>query len=138
MKLVNEFCCLNEKCLDYDKKGVGNIVVHSRYGKQDVIRMLKCKTCGSFFSERKNTALYNCKLQEDKALEVIYQLSKGYSIRKINKLTGVSRDAISRLTHIAGQYSNSLHDELIRHIKVRKAQFDKKWSSGTKKRGSSG
>jgi len=126
MKLVNEFCCLNEKCPDCDKKGVGNIVVHSRYGKHDVIRMLKCKTCLSYFSERKNTALYNCKLQEDKALEILYQLSKGYSIRKINKLTGVSRDAISRLSHVAGQHSNSLQDELIRYIKVRKAQFDKK------------
>ena len=70
--------------------------------------------------------LYNCKLQEDKALEILYQLSKGYSIRKINKLTGVSRDAISRLSHVAGQHSNSLQDELIRYIKVRKAQFDKK------------
>ena len=129
MKLVNEFCCLNEKCLDYGKKGVGNIVVHNMYGKSDEIRMLKCKTCGSYFSERKNTALYNCKLQEDKALKVIYQLSKGYSIRKINRLTGVSRDAISRLSHIAGQHSNSLQAELIRYIKVRKAQFDKKWSS---------
>ena len=128
MKLVNEFCCSNEKCRDYDKKGVGNIVVHSRYGKHDVIRTLKCKTCGSYFSERRNTALYNCKLQEDKALKVIYQLSRGYSIRKINRLTGVSRDAISRLSHIAGQHSNSLHAELIRYIKVRKAQFDKKWS----------
>ena len=106
-------------------------------GKQDVIRILKCKTCGSYFSERRNTALYNCKLQEDKALKVIYQLSRGYSIRKINRLTGVSRDTISRLTHIAGQHSNSLHNKLIRHIKVRKAQFDKKRSYGAKKRGSS-
>ena len=117
--LINEFCCLNEKCLDYGKKGVGNIVVHNMYGKSDEIRMLKCKTCGSYFSERKNTALYNCKLQEDKAFEILYQLSNGYSIRKINRLTGVSRDAISRLAHIERQYANSLCDELVRYLKVR-------------------
>jgi transposase-like protein len=81
--------------------------------------MLKCKTCGSYFSEKRNTALYNCKLQEDKAFEILYQLSNGYSIRKINRLTGVSRDAISRLAHIERQYANSLCDELVRYLKVR-------------------
>jgi hypothetical protein len=119
MEELNKFCCLNKKCLDYGKKGVGSIVVHNMYGKSDEIRMLKCKTCGSYFSERRNTALYNCKLQKDKALEIIYHLSKGCSIRKIHKLTGVSRDAISRLAHIERQYANSLCDELVRYLKVR-------------------
>jgi len=129
MKWVNGFCCLNKKCREYDKKGVGNIVVHSRYGKSDVIRMLKCKTCGSYFSERRNTALYNCKLQEDKAFEILYQLSNGYSIRKIHRLTGVSRDAISRLAHIDREQGNSLFDYLVRYLKVRKAMFDDEQSS---------
>ena len=124
--LINEFCCLNKKCLDYGKKGVGNIIVHNRYGKHDEIRMLKCKTCGSYFSEKRNTALYNCKLQEDKAFEILYQLSNGYSIRKINRLTGVSRDAISRLAHIERQYANSLCDELVRYLKVKKVLFNEK------------
>ena len=124
--LINKFCCSNKKCLDYGKKGVGNIVVHNMYGKSDEIRMLKCKTCGSYFSERKNTALYNCKLQEDKAFEILYQLSKGYSIRKIHRLSGVSRDAISRLAHIEGQHANSLCDELVRYLKVKKVLFNEK------------
>ncbi len=76
MKLINEFYCLNEKCSDYGKKDSCNIIVHCKYGKQKGIRMLKCKTCGSYFSERRNTALYNCKLQENKALEIIYLLTK--------------------------------------------------------------
>ena len=131
--LINNFCCVNKKCVDYGKKGVGNIVVHNRYGKHDEIRMLKCKTCGSYFSERRNTALYNCKLQEDKAFEILYQLSKGYSIRKINRLTGVSRDAISRLAHIDREHGNSLLEYLIRYLKVREALFDDEQSSVEKK-----
>ncbi len=91
--------------------------------------MLKCKTCGSYFSERRNTALYNCKLQEDKAFEILYQLSKGYSIRKINRLTGVSRDAISRLAHIDREHGNSLLEYLIHYLKVREALFDDEQSS---------
>ena len=122
--LINKFCCLNKKCLDYGKKGIGNIVVHSRYAKSGEIRMLKCKTCGSYFSERRNTALYNCKLQGDKAFEILYQLSNGYSIRKINRLTGVSRDAISRLAHIDREQGNSLLNYLVRYLKVRETLFD--------------
>ena len=57
MKSVSAFSCSNEKCLDYDKEDSGNIVVHSRYGKHDEIRMLKCKTCGSFFL-RERTPLF--------------------------------------------------------------------------------
>ena len=131
--LINKFCCLNRKCLDYGKKGFGNIVVHNRYGKHDEIRMLKCKTCGSFFSERKNTALYNCKLQEDKVFEILCQLSKGYSIRKIHRLTGASRDAISRLAHMDREHANSLRNYLVRYLRVREALFDGEQSSVEKK-----
>ncbi|MBE9592951.1 MAG: hypothetical protein IMF19_05675, partial [Proteobacteria bacterium] len=73
--------------------------------------------------------LYNCKLQEDNALEILYLLSKGCSIRKINRLTRVSRDAISRLAHIDTEHGNSLLNYLIRYLKVREALFDEEQSS---------
>jgi hypothetical protein len=122
MKSVSDFCCLNEVCPDYGKKGTGNIIVHCRYGKHDEIWMLKCKTCGIHFSERKNTLLYNCKMPENKALEIIHHLSKGCGIRKTSRLTGASRDAVSRLARMAEQ-----------HLIFREAQFDDKWSSGKKR-----
>jgi len=103
---VEDFCCLNEKCPDYNKKGAANIMVHSTYGKHARIRMLKCKTCGSFFSERKNTLFYNCRLSEGQITEIINLLGRGYSIRKIHRLTGISRNAISRLAHVAEWYMN--------------------------------
>lgn len=121
MKPVSDFCCLNVACPDYGKKGTGNIVVHYKYGKHEEIRMLKCKTCGVHFSERKNTLLYNCKISEDKALEIIHHLSKGCGIRKTCRLTGASRDAVSRLARMADQ-----------HLNLREAQFDDKWNSGKK------
>lgn len=104
MKSVSDFCCLNKACLDYGKKGAGNIVVHDWYGKHDKIRTLKCKTCRVHFSERKNTVLYNCKMPEDKALEIIHYLSEGCGIRKTCRLTGSSRDAVSRLARILTLY----------------------------------
>jgi len=103
---VEDFYCLNEKCPDYNKKGAANIKIHSAYGKHARIRMLKCKTCGSFFSERKDTLFYNCRLPEEKITEIVNLLGRGYSIRKIHRLTGISRNAISRLVHITEWYTN--------------------------------
>ena len=103
---VEDFSCLNEECPDYNKKGAANIIVHSTYGKHARIRMLKCKTCGSFFSERKDTLFYNCRLSEEQITEIFNLLGRGYSIRKIHRLTGISRNAISRLAHVAERYIN--------------------------------
>ena len=60
--------------------------------------------------------------------------SKGCSIRKINSLTGVSRDAISRLAHyIAGQHTNDLYDELARYRNDGEAQLDQQQTFMMKK-----
>jgi hypothetical protein len=47
---------------------------------------------------------------------------------------GVSRDAVSRLTGIAGKHAKSLHDELVKGVRVREAQADEKWNFVGKKR----
>jgi hypothetical protein len=47
---------------------------------------------------------------------------------------GVSRDAVSRLTLIAGDHAKALHDELVSGVRVKEAQADGKWSFVGKKR----
>jgi glutathione peroxidase-family protein len=47
---------------------------------------------------------------------------------------GVSRDAVSRLTRIAGDHARTLHDELVRDVQVKEAQADEKWNFVGKKR----
>ena len=58
---------------------------------------------------------------------------------------GVSRDAVSRLTRIAGDHAKALHDELVSGVQVKEAQADlcfgyrvartdEKWSFVGKKR----
>jgi hypothetical protein len=41
---------------------------------------------------------------------------------------GVSRDAVSRLTRLAGGHAKALHDELVKGVQVKEAQADEKWS----------
>jgi glutathione peroxidase-family protein len=47
---------------------------------------------------------------------------------------GVSRDAVGRLTRIAGDHARALHDELVRDVQVKEAQADEKWNFVGKKR----
>jgi hypothetical protein len=47
---------------------------------------------------------------------------------------GVSRDAVSRLTRLAGDHAKALHDELVNGVQVKEAQADEKWSFVGKER----
>ena len=62
MEELARFCCPNTACADYGKRNAGNLTVCDRFGKQEPIRLLYCRTCKKRFSERKGTPwlLRNC------------------------------------------------------------------------------
>jgi hypothetical protein len=47
---LSRFCCLNEDCPDFGKRGIDNLTVCARYGKDRRRRMLYCRTCKTRFS----------------------------------------------------------------------------------------
>ena len=49
---LKKFCCQNPDCPDYGKFGLNNLTVCAKFGKQDRIRLLYCRTCHERFSER--------------------------------------------------------------------------------------
>ena len=63
---INQLACVNNDCPLYGQKAQDNPTVRKTYGK-DGIRYLRCQCCGSKFSERKNSALWNTKVIEAKA-----------------------------------------------------------------------
>jgi len=50
---LSRFCCMNEQCPDHGKRGVGNLTVCARYGRDKQRRLLYCRSCKYRFSERK-------------------------------------------------------------------------------------
>jgi hypothetical protein len=50
---LSGFCCQNERCVAYGSYGAGNLHVCGRLGKDKGIRLLKCRTCKTRFTERK-------------------------------------------------------------------------------------
>ena len=107
-----QFCCQNEECPDYGKRGHGNLTVCARYGRQQR-RLLYCRTCKDRFSERKGTPLFDSRLPEDKVVDVLRHVAEGVGVRQTSRLVGVSKDTVVRYSLRAGEHAQQLHDELV-------------------------
>ncbi len=64
---LDTLACVNAECPLHRKTHQGNLGVRKVYGR-DAIRLLRCRTCGEEFSERRGTALVNTKVSETKAV----------------------------------------------------------------------
>jgi LacI family transcriptional regulator len=109
---LTRFCCQNEACADYGKRGHGNLTVCARYGPQQR-RLLYCRSCKARFSERKGTPLFDSRWPEDQALAVLQHIAEGVGVRKTSRLVGVNKDTVVRYSLRAGEHAEQLHDELV-------------------------
>src|ERR1700758_4521345 len=108
---LSRFCCLNEECPHYGKRGHGNLTAPMRYGPGR--RLLRCRTCKARFSERKGTPLFDSRLPEDKVVALLQHVAEGVGVRKTSRLVGVSRDSVIRYSARAGGHAQQLHNELL-------------------------
>ena len=111
MRPIAEFCCQNSLCPDHGKRGAGNLRQHGWTSKKQQIRLLFCRTCGAYFSERKGTALYQCRLPEEKAVAVLAHVAEGCGLRQTGRLLQVNRNTVGRLAAVAGDHARRTHEE---------------------------
>ena len=114
MQALSKFCCQNKKCPDYGKRDANNLTVCGRYGKNNHIRLLYCRTCKKRFSERKGTPLFGLRLPEEKMIFLLDHVAESCGVRKTSRLVGVHRDTVTRYCLAAGEHAKALHDELVR------------------------
>ena len=110
---IEHFFCHNSECPDHGKRGQGNLSFRGWSGRDKRIRMAYCRTCKKSYSQRKGTAFERSQLPDDKVVSVLDHLREGCGVRATNRLTGLSRDTISRYLGLAGGQSKNLHDELV-------------------------
>ena len=113
MDELSRFCCQNPQCVDYGKRGAGNLTVRMRYGKDKRLRLLYCRTCHARFSERKGTPLFQARLPEAKVESVLAHIAEGCGVRKTGRLVGVNRETVARYCVLAGVHAQALHAELV-------------------------
>ena len=93
---LNDFFCPNEACGNHGKRGLGNIVIYDRYGRNRR-KLLKCKTCKSTFSERRTTFFFGLHTKESTIREVIRNLQEGMSFREAAVASGLDKDTVQRI-----------------------------------------
>lgn len=132
MEYVKGFGCPRRKCEFHGIKDAGNLSVRTRYGP-DAIRLLRCSACGTHFSERRGTPLFDLRIRKDALMSVVKHLAEGTGVRKTARLTGVSRDTVDRILKRVGKHAKVIHDQLVRGLEVPEVQMDEMWSFVKKK-----
>ena len=134
---IASLACVNHECPSYGRAGQGN---------QGRIRWIRCLSCQSEFSERKNTPLWNSKIGEGKAITIAdpanpsLQLAEGTSVRGTARLTRVSREAIRRLASQLGRQADpanpslGFHDQRVQRLASTSLQADERWGFAGSKR----
>lgn len=122
---LESLACVEPECELYGQRGQGNLKERKTYGK-DEIRYLRCTHCGSEFSERKNTALWNTKVREAKAISVADHLSEGCSLKGTARMVGVDSSVVRRLNKCAGRHGSAHHDEHAKELEVEALQGDER------------
>ncbi|MEW6571483.1 MAG: hypothetical protein AB1390_09960 [Nitrospirota bacterium] len=93
---LSDYFCPNESCDDHGKRGLGNIVVYHKYGKNQR-RLLRCRTCNLKFSERRSTIFFGFHTKESKIKEVILHLLDGMSFREAATASSLDKDTVQRI-----------------------------------------
>ena len=124
---LTTLACVNPECQRFRQAGQGNLALRKVYGR-DRIRLLRCRTCCEEFSERRGSALFNTKLPEATAEDVINHLDEGCSVRATARLIKVSKETVARLLRVSGRHAERLHKERVRNLRPLALEFDEQWS----------
>jgi transposase-like protein len=98
---------------DHGRRGIGNLTVYARYGKDKQRRMRSCRSCKARFSERKGTPLFGSPLTEEKAASIFEHLAERHSVRATARLVKVNRNTVVRYARLAGEHARQVHDEFV-------------------------
>ena len=124
---LSTVACANPECHQFRHAGQGNLGIRKVYG-HDPIRLLRCRTCGEAFSERRGSALCNTKRPEAKAADVINHLGEGCSVRATARLVQVCQETVARLLRVSGRHAERFHEQHVRDLRPMALECDAQWS----------
>ena len=130
---LDTLACVNPECQLFHRPGQAKLTVRKVYG-HDCLRLLRCHTCGEEFSERRGTALFNTKLPEATAENVIHHLAEGCSVRGTARLVNVAKEPVARLVRVAGRHAERCHAQHVHGLTPQALEFDEQWSFVKKSR----
>lgn len=124
---------MNPLCPDYGKKGLNNLFVKDRYGKQNRI-LLKCKTCNHSFSETRGTIFYGLDTPQDEVLRTLAMIPEKGSIRGTARATNHDKNTICRWLALAAKHCREVTEYFLKNLHLTQVQVDEIWSYVKKRR----
>jgi len=122
---LETLACIADGCELYGQKGQGNLTVRKTYGKER-LRFLRCHCCGTEFSERKGSALWNTKVSEARATAVAEHLAEGCSMKATARLVRVDLSVVRRLNRKAGEHGEAFHNERAQNLRMKALEGDER------------
>ena len=122
---LDSLACVNGRCELYGQAGQSNLTVRKVYGAER-IRYLRCRVCRAEFSERKQTALWNTKVPEAKAVAVGEHLAEGCSLKGTARLVKVDASTVRRLNQRLGEYGQLFHHDHAQALRVEAIEADER------------
>lgn len=104
------------------------------YG-QNAVPFYRCTRCGTRYSGRRATALWNVRLCDKDYLRVATSLAEGCGIRTTGRILDVDKDTVQRCALTAGQQCQFVESVLMHHLHLEECQLDEMWSFVYKKQG---
>jgi IS1 family transposase/ribosomal protein L37AE/L43A len=123
---LESLACVHPECEMYGVSGQNNLIIRKIYGKNR-IRYLRCRTCQSEFSERKGTALWNCKIDEEQAISIAEHLGEGCTFKGTARLVKVDPSTVRRLNRALGEHARAFHDAYAQDLEVDSLQADERY-----------
>jgi IS1 family transposase len=123
---LDTLACTNPHCQDHGLPGKDNLRVIREYGKHDRIRYLKCNTCKTSFSERKNTPLWNARLPEAEIASIAEHFSDKCCYKSTSRLTKHSKNTVKHYAKRIGYHARDVHDQLVQNVQVNAVEFDER------------
>ena len=134
---IKEYFCPNERCKHYGLRGDGNLMKAGSYLRKfsgEKKQMLKCRVCGSRFSETQNTIFSGCHYGAETIRSIIVSISEGNGIRATARIQGLSKDRVNKIVLKAGKYAEVMLSNLLRSLHLKECQMDELWSFVNKKK----
>ena len=132
-KFIDE-ACPNKKCGMYGQVNQGNIAGNGTYQTHNGrVRKFVCRSCGTTFCDRKNTAFFDFKTKDEKVMLALKMIVKGMSMRGVADVLDIKLDTVRKWVNRAADHSEEVNAVLLKEMKVSKVELDELWTFVQKK-----
>ncbi len=121
--------CPNPKCSHHSMIGHGNVRAIATYEtKSGKRRILECKTCGTAFSETRDTVFFDLRTPEEKVIMALKMMLVRVDLAGICFVLGVTEETALDWLGKAAKKAHEINEFLLRNITVTQVQLDEMWN----------